>query len=87
MAASSTIWNSAQTHGCRRRHVFLECGHVLYHPHNRHQIVSPVPSHRKPGRRFGQETDAGPAEFTLGMDVVAITTVAMFAAGVAMFVV
>ena len=32
------------------------------------RIVSPLPSGRNPGRRFGPETDAGPTEFTLGMD-------------------
>jgi hypothetical protein len=50
-------------------------------------LVSSLPSRRNPSYRFGQETDAGPTEFTLGMDCRAITTGAMFAAGVAMFVV
>src|SRR5260370_39203195 len=30
--------------------------------------TGPLPPRRNPGRRFGQETDAGPTEFTLGMD-------------------
>jgi len=51
------------------------------------RIVSSLPSRRDPGRRCGQEANAGPTEFSLGMAVVAVTTVAMFAAGVAMFVV
>jgi hypothetical protein len=31
-------------------------------------IVSALPSGRNPGRRFRQETDAGPTELPLGMD-------------------
>ena len=27
-------------------------------------LLAPLPSRRNPGRRFGQETDAGPTEFT-----------------------
>jgi hypothetical protein len=47
-----------------RRHQPRE-GALLDSCHQR--IVSPVPSRRNPGRRFGHKTDAGPAEFTLGM--------------------
>jgi len=32
------------------------------------RIVGSLPSRRNPDRRFGQETDAGPTEFPLGMD-------------------
>lgn len=31
-------------------------------------LLAPFPSRCNPGRRFGQETDAGSTEFTLGMD-------------------
>jgi hypothetical protein len=31
-------------------------------------LLAPLPSRCNPGRRFGHETDAGPTEFTLGMD-------------------
>jgi hypothetical protein len=51
------------------------------------RIITSLPSRRNPGRRFGQEANAGPPSSRLGWIVVAITTVAMFAAGVAMFVV
>src|SRR5260370_21736714 len=30
--------------------------------------TGPLPPRRNPGRRFGQETDAGPTAFTLAMD-------------------
>ena len=44
-------------------------------------------SFRNNGSLLSGRPDAGPTELPLGMDVVAITTVAMFAAGMAMFVV
>ena len=48
-----------------RRHQPRE-GTLLDRCHQR--IISSLPSRRNPGRRFGQETDAGPTELPLGMD-------------------
>ena len=60
---SSLDRSGSRTGLCRhkpREGALLDGGHQ--------RIVSALPSRRNPDRRFGQETDAGPTEFTLGMD-------------------
>jgi len=59
------VQDRTRMHGVRR---LLNPVKALYWTAVINGLLAPLPSRRNPGRRFGQETDAGPTEFTLGMD-------------------